>query len=72
MNRIHKCKIVDSLTETRYIEMYEGMKNKQIEAYNKYMEKHEYNIALKNKRNQSKRESYHKCKNKNKLHRGAV
>ena len=38
MNRIHKCRIVDILSETQYIEMYERMRNKQIEAYNKYME----------------------------------
>jgi len=37
MRRIHKCRIVDILTETQYIEMYERMRNKQIEAYNKYM-----------------------------------
>jgi len=38
MNSIHECRIVDILTDTQYIEMYERMKNKQIEAYNKYME----------------------------------
>ena len=50
MNRIHKCRIVDSLTETQYIEMYERMRNKQIEAYNKYMEKIKDDIDFKNKR----------------------
>ena len=35
MNRIHKCKIVDILTETQYTEMYERMRNKQIKAYNR-------------------------------------
>ena len=39
MNRIHKCRIVDILTETRYIDIYERMRNEQIEAYNEYMEK---------------------------------
>ena len=39
INRIHKCKIVDIVTETQYIEMYERMINKQIEAWNRYMEK---------------------------------
>ena len=38
MNRIHKCRTVDILTETQYIEMYERMRNKQIEACNTYME----------------------------------
>ena len=38
MNRIHKCRIVDTLTEIQYIEMYERMRNKQIETYCKYME----------------------------------
>ena len=38
MNRIQKCGIVDLLTETQCIEMYERMRNKQIEAYSKYME----------------------------------
>ena len=38
MTRIHKCRIVDILTETQYIELYERMRNKQIEAYNKYVE----------------------------------
>ena len=70
--RIHKCKFVDALTETQYIDMYGRSKIKQIEAYNKCMEKHRYDIDFKNKRNQSKIESYHKCKNKNKLHQEAV
>ena len=39
MNRMHKCRIVDSLTETQYIELYERMINKQTETYNKYMGK---------------------------------
>ena len=39
VNRIHKCRIVDILTETQYIDMYERMRNKQIETYSKYMEK---------------------------------
>ena len=30
MNRIHKCRTVDDLTETQYIDMYERMRNKQI------------------------------------------
>ena len=34
MNRIHKCRIVDILTETQYIEMYERMRNQPIETYN--------------------------------------
>ena len=38
MSRIHKCRLVDILTETQYIAMYERMRNKQIEAYNKYMD----------------------------------
>ena len=62
INRIHKCKILDILTETQYIEMYERVKHTQIDTYNKYMERHKYDIDFKNKRNQSKRESYHKCK----------
>ena len=37
VNRIHKCRIVDILTETQYIEMYERMKNNQIPTYNEYM-----------------------------------
>ena len=40
--------------------------------HNKYMEKHRYDIDFKNKRNQSKRESYHKCKNKGRLHQETV
>ena len=36
MNRIHKCRSVDILTETLYIENYERMRSKQIETYNKY------------------------------------
>ena len=36
MNRIHKCKIVDILTEAQYIEMYERMKLKHNETYNRY------------------------------------
>ena len=39
MNRIHKCRIVDILTETQHIDMYERERNKRIEAFNKYMEK---------------------------------
>ena len=39
INRIHKCKIVDILTERQDIEMYERMKNKRIQAFKKYMEK---------------------------------
>ena len=50
MNRIHKCRVVDILTKTQYIDMYERMKNKQIEAYKKYMEKHEYDIDFKEKK----------------------
>ena len=38
MNRIHECRIVDILTDAQYVDMYERMRNKQIEAYNKYME----------------------------------
>ena len=38
MNRSHKCRIVAILPETQYIAMYERMRNKQIETYNKYME----------------------------------
>ena len=38
MNRIHKCRIVETLTETQYIDMYERMRSKQIEAYNNYLE----------------------------------
>ena len=30
------CKFVDILMEAQYLEMYERMKNKQNEAYNKY------------------------------------
>ena len=36
INRIHTCKLVDILTETQYIDMCEGTKNKQ--SYSKYME----------------------------------
>ena len=36
MSRIHKCRIVDILTETQYIDMYERIRNTQIETYNKY------------------------------------
>ena len=39
INRIHKCRIVDILTETPYIEICERMKHEQIETYNRYMEK---------------------------------
>ena len=66
------CKIVDILTETQYIDMYERIKIKQIEAYSKYMEKHKHDIEFKNKGSQSNRESYHKCKNKKKLHQETV
>ena len=53
-NRIRKCKIVDILTETQYIDMYERIKNKQIDAYYNYMEKQKNDIDL-NQRNQSNR-----------------
>ena len=36
INRIHKCKILDILTETQYIEMYERIKSKQTDGYNRY------------------------------------
>ena len=39
MNRIHKCRIVDNSTETKFIDMYERMRNNQIETYSKYIEK---------------------------------
>ena len=42
MNRVHKCRTVDILTETQYIDMYERMRNKQIETYNKSMENRRY------------------------------
>ena len=47
--------------------MYERIKSKQTDAYNKYMQKHKDDIDFKSKRNQSKRDSYHKCKDKHKL-----
>ena len=50
MKRIHKCKIVDILTGTQYIEIYERMRNKQNETYNKYMDKIKDDIDFKNKR----------------------
>jgi hypothetical protein len=71
MNRIHKCRNVDISTETQYIEMYERIKNKQIDAYNKYMEKQKDDIDFENK-NQSKREAYHKHKARNKSHQETV
>ena len=46
INRIHKCKVLDIFTETQYIEMYEIMKNNQIEAYDKYMEKIKMILSL--------------------------
>jgi len=72
INRIHKCKLVDILLEAQYIEVYERIKLKQNHTYNKYMEKHKDDIGFKNKRNQSKRESYHKSENKHKLDNEAV
>ena len=33
MNRSHKCRIVDILTETLYIEVYERMRNNHIEKH---------------------------------------
>ena len=53
--------------ETQFIEMYERIKLKQNQTCNKYVEKHKGDIEFKHKRNQSKRESYHKSKNKHKL-----
>ena len=38
MNRIHKCRIVDILTESQKNEIYERIRIKQSETYNKYME----------------------------------
>ena len=38
LNGIHKCRIADILTETQYIEIYERMRNKQIETFNEYGE----------------------------------
>ena len=46
MNRIHKCKIVDILTEAQYIEIYTRMRNTQIETYDKYMEKEKMVLTL--------------------------
>ena len=45
----------------------ERIKLKQNQTYNKYMEKHKDDIEFKNKSNKSKREEYHKSKNKHKL-----
>ena len=39
MTRFHKCRIVDILTGTQYIEMYERTRSKHIEVYNKSVEK---------------------------------
>ena len=63
MNRIHKSKIADILTETQYIDMYGRMKNKQIEAYNKYME-NEDDIGFRNRRKEINNEHYQKRKSK--------
>ena len=49
MNRIHKCKIVDILTEAQYIEMCERMKTHS-ETYDKYIENKRDGIEFKNKR----------------------
>ena len=64
INRIHKCKFVDIFMQAQCVDMYERIKLKQNRIYNKYMEKHEDDIEFKNKRNQSKREAYHKSKSK--------
>ena len=45
MNKIRKCKIVDILTETQYMEMYGRIEN-QNETYNKYMEKSKMILIL--------------------------
>ena len=63
INRIHKCKFVDILMKAQYIGMYERIECK----HNQTMETHKVDIEFKNRRNQSKREAYHKSKNKNKL-----
>ena len=63
INRIHKCKILDILTETQYIEMYERMRNKQIEAYNKCVENKD-NIEFRNRRQEINNEHYQKRKSK--------
>ena len=60
VNRIHKCRIVDTLTKTQYIEMYERMKNKQIETYDKYMGKIKDDIDFKNKRKERHNKYYRK------------
>ena len=49
MNRFRKCRIVDILTETQYMEMYERMRHKQIETYDKYVENKD-DIEFRNKR----------------------
>ena len=72
INRIHKCKFVDILLEAQYIEMYERIGLKQNQTYNRYMEKHKGDIEFKNKRKHSKREAYHKSKNKHKLGNATV
>ena len=46
MNRIHTCRIVDILTEARYIDMYERMNNKQLEAYTLHLEKVKVLLSL--------------------------
>ena len=52
--------------------MYERIKLKQNQTYDKYMAKHKDEVEFKNTRNQSNRESYHKSKNKHTLNNETV
>ena len=63
MNRTHKCRIVDILTEAQYIDMYERMRNTQIEAYNKSMENKD-GIEFRNRRKEINNKHYQKQKSK--------
>ena len=63
INRIHKCKIVEILTEIQYIEMYERMKSKQIDSYNEYMENKD-DIEFRNRRQEINEKHYQKRKSK--------
>ena len=52
MNRIHKCRIVDILTETQNIDMYERMRNQQIEANTNNMGNIDMVLILRTRENQ--------------------
>ena len=61
-NRSHKCKVVDILTETQYIEMYDSMKNKLTHIVN--ISRNKDDIEFRNRRKEINNKRYQKRKSK--------